>query len=71
LRIPANTRQGRLLVQDLTAGEKEPRAATFAEGAPEAALTAADRWTPELGSLDALLLRLGGDAQAANIVLRN
>lgn len=71
LLIPANTRKGRLLVQDLTAGEQEPRAAAFAEHAPEAALTAADRWAPELGSLDSLLVRLGGDAHATNILLRN
>ena len=71
LLIPANTGKGRLLVQDLTAGEQEPRAATFAEHAPEAALTTADRWAPELGSLDSLLVRLGGDAHATNILLKN
>jgi len=71
LLIPANTRKGRLLVQNLTAGEKEPRAATFAEDASQAALSVGDRWAPELGNLDALLLRLGGDAQATNIILRN
>jgi hypothetical protein len=69
--VPANTQQGRLFAQDLTAGEKEFRPLAFAEGAPEADLTAVDAWTPDLPSLDALVLRLGGGAQATNIALRN
>ena len=71
LLIPAGTRKGRLSAQDLTAGEKEPRALKFTDDALEAALTAADKWAPELGVLDALVLRLGGDAQATNILLKN
>ena len=69
--IPANSQKGRLFALDLTAGEKEFRALTFAGGAREGVLTRGETWAPDLPSLDALVLRLGGGAQAANIVLQN
>jgi hypothetical protein len=71
LLIPAGTRKGRVLAQDLTAGEKEPRALRFADGSHEAELCSGAAWAPALGQLDALLLRLGGEARATNILLRN
>jgi len=69
--IPANSQRGRLLALDLMAGEKEFRALTFAGGARGAVLTRGGKWAPELGNLDALVLRLGGGAQCANIVVQN
>lgn len=71
LLIPAGACQGRLLAQDLTAGEKEPRALGFADGSYEADLCSGDKWVPVLGDLDVLVLRLGGEARAANILLKN
>ena len=71
LLIPAGTRKGRVLAQDLTAGEKEPRALRFADGSHEAELCSGAAWAPAPGHLDALLLRLGGEARATNILLRN
>jgi hypothetical protein len=71
LLIPAGARQGRLLARDLTAGEAEPHPFHFADAASGVALGSGDTWSPPLSELDALLLRLGGDAQATNIVLRN
>lgn len=71
LLISANTQECLLFGKDLTAGEKEFRPLTFANGVREADLTQGDKWMPDLASLDALVLRLGGSAQAANIVLQN
>ena len=69
--IPANDLKGRVLLQDLSAGETELRPLTFAQGGEEARLTHADKWVPAWRDLDTLVLRLGGGAQAANILLRN
>jgi len=71
LLIPAGSRKGRVLAQDLTAGEQEPRAHRFADGSHEAEVSSGADWAPALGHLDALLLRLGGEARATNILLRN
>ena len=71
LLIPAFTRKGRVLAQDLTAGEKEPRALCFADGSHEAELCSGAAWAPAPGHLDAMLLRLGGEARTTNVLLRN
>ena len=69
--IPANSLAGRILLRDLSAGEAELRPLTFAQGGVEAKLARGDKWAPAWGDLDTLVLRLGGGAQAANILLRN
>ena len=69
--IPANRRTGRLFLRDLTAGEKEFRRLTFANGAEEVDLTRADTWAPGLPGLDALVLRLGAGARAGNLWIEN
>jgi len=69
--VPAHTQKGPLFVRDLTAGEKEFRPLTFADGALEADLTVGDTWRPDPASLDTLVLRLGGGAQVARLALRN
>jgi hypothetical protein len=69
--VPAHRQEGRLFIQDLTAGEAAFHPLTFAGGAAEADLTRGDAWDPDLSSLDTLVLRLGGGAQAAHIALRN
>jgi hypothetical protein len=71
LLIPAGTCNGRVLAQDLTAGEQEPRALRFVDGSHEAELCSGAAWAPAPGHLDALLLRLGGEARAMNVLLRN
>ncbi len=71
LAVAANSHQGRLLLRDLTAGEAESRSLTFPGGANQADLTSGDGWSPPLADLDTLVLRLGGGAQAANIILGN
>lgn len=68
--VLAHRQRGSLFIQDLTAGEKEFRPAPFADGQPEVDLTATEAWTPDLASLDTLILRLGGGAQVARIALR-
>ncbi|MEI6499974.1 MAG: right-handed parallel beta-helix repeat-containing protein, partial [Armatimonadota bacterium] len=65
--IPAGTQQARMAVRDLTAGETEFRPLTFAGGATEADITAAEAWSPPLADLDALVLRLGSGTQAPNL----
>ena len=69
--IPANSLNGRIFLQDLSAGDAELRPLTFAQGGEEAKLARADKWSPAWGRLDTLVLRLGGGAQATNILLRN
>jgi hypothetical protein len=71
LRIPAGANKGQLSVQDLSAGETELRSLAFADGSRETDVPTGKKWTPALKELDALLLRLGGDAQATNILLKN
>ncbi|HOX37070.1 MAG TPA: right-handed parallel beta-helix repeat-containing protein [Candidatus Brocadiia bacterium] len=63
--------KARLYVRDLTAGEKEMRPLQFDDGASEASLIKADKWTPAWPELDALILRMGGGAQAQNLILQN
>ena len=61
-----------MLAQDLTAGEQEPRALRFVDGLHEAELCSGAAWEPVRWAIwTALLLRLGGEARATNILLRN
>jgi len=69
--VPAGSQSGTLSARDLTAGERDFRTLTFADGAAAADLTVGETWTPDLPSLDTLVLRLGDGAQAANIKLEN
>jgi hypothetical protein len=69
--VPGGSDKARLLLRDLTAGQTEFVRLTFADGAAEADVTSGDDWQPSLADLDALILRLGGNAQVAGIVLEN
>jgi hypothetical protein len=63
--------RARLTCRDLTAGETALRPLTFADGATETTLRQGEAWSPAWGELDALIVRLGGQAQVANVVLQN
>ncbi|MDI9586234.1 MAG: right-handed parallel beta-helix repeat-containing protein [Acidobacteriota bacterium] len=69
--IPAGSQTVTAYIMDLTAGDTEFRAVSFADGETAADITRGDGWKPPLDSLDAIVLRLGGGAQATNILLQN
>ena len=69
--IPAGSQTVTAYIMDLTAGDTEFRALSFADGETAADITRGDGWKPPLDSLDAIVLRLGGGAQATNILLQN
>jgi len=69
--IAAGQKTGRVLLRDLTASDRELRELHFADDATQPVLARKGTWAPDLPSLDALVLRLGGGAQVANIALGN
>ncbi|MCX7597944.1 MAG: hypothetical protein N2512_03615, partial [Armatimonadetes bacterium] len=69
--VPAGSNRARMFLYDLTAGETEFRQLTFADGAAETVITSGESWSPPLAELDALVLRLGGGAQVASVLVEN
>jgi hypothetical protein len=67
--IPAGSQSVKMTRIDLTAGETEFHALPFANGAAEAGIRSGDTWEPPLATLDAIVLRLGGGAQATGVLL--
>ncbi len=70
LRVQGNG-SARLFLRDLTAGEPALRPLTFADGATEVSLRQGATWSPGWEELEALIVRLGGNAQLAHVYLEN